>query len=599
MSGREQINEAFERPIDIYPADCGPPDPAPDDPGIGHNGPPDDPDLDPEIELAKECATLPANDYGNGKRFSKYFGENLAFVPRVGWFCWDRRAWVQDDDDLEVRRLSQQVGGMITKEAEHINLEDWEIAEIELADGAHDAAREIIKIPSAKRTESQAERLAELKDLAGRADDLNTKLRKMRAGHHSHAKGAGNSGPINNMMGEAKVDLYVTLKRFNADPLMINTENCVIRFDTALNAVGVPTAFMETLPHDRDLYLSKMMPVEHDPAATCPTFLQFLETVQPSVEMREFLQRWFGYSLTGLTTEQKLVFFYGGGRNGKSTLVDLVADMMGPYATTVPIESLTGSDTRKGADATPDLVRLPGARMVRASEPEQGTKMKEAQIKALTGGEAILVRRMMQEFVEVNPEFKLTISGNHRPEIRGGDDGIWRRMLLVPWDVQIPQDQVDKMLGKKLWAERSGVLNWMLEGLRKWIDSGLMIPDEITDATTEYRDENDHPLAFLKSCCEVTGLKDDFLRARDMNDNFNFWMRNKGEREWGARTVSNHFIYKAKFYKSEAGRTFAHDKSNNTGYRGIKLKQEFIDLRAEADQDARGFGAPPPEPDVF
>jgi putative DNA primase/helicase len=225
--------------------------------------------------------------------------------------------------------------------------------------------------------------------------------------------------------------------------------------------------------------------------------------------------------------------------------------------------------------------------------------MKEATIKTLTGGEAILVRRMMQEFVEVNPEFKLTISGNHRPEIRGGDDGIWRRMLLVPFDVQIPEADVDKLLGKKLWAERSGILNWLLDGTRKWLESGLMIPAEISDATTAYRDENDLPLAFLKTCCEVTGEKDDFIRARDLNETFNFWLSNKGEREWGSRTISNKFIYKAKFFTSADGKKFGHDKSNNTGYRGLKITQEFLDLKAESEQEARGFGGAASPPDVY
>lgn len=131
--------------------------------------------------------------------------------------------------------------------------------------------------------------------------------------------------------------------------------------------------------------------------------MRFLERIQPEPEMRAFLQRWFGYSLTGLTNEQKLVFLHGGGRNGKSTLVDLVAKMMGEYATSMPIETLTGSETRKGSDATPDLVRLPGARMVRASEPEKGVQFKEALIKLLTGGEPIMVRRMRRNSLKSIP----------------------------------------------------------------------------------------------------------------------------------------------------------------------------------------------------
>jgi len=112
-------------------------------------------------------------------------------------------------------------------------------------------------------------------------------------------------------------------------------------------------------------------------------------------------------------------------------------------------------------------------RQVRSAEPEKGQNLKEGFIKAITGGEEFLVRRMQQEFIEVTPEFKLTISGNHKPEIRGTDAGIWRRVLLVPFMVSIPDEDVDALLPKKLWEERAGILNWMLAGLEKWLTDGL------------------------------------------------------------------------------------------------------------------------------
>jgi putative DNA primase/helicase len=398
------------------------------------------------------------------------------------------------------------------------------------------------------------------------------------------------------MLREAQVDLYQPLTRLNDDPLMINTETCVVRFRVELDPRSQKKKVIrETLQHARDQFLSKMMAVGYEPKAKCPDFDRFLISIQPEPEKREFLQRWCGYSLSGLTTEQKLCFFFGGGRNGKSTIVDLLAKMMAAYATTVPIESLAGSDQRKGSDATPDLVRLPGARMVRSAEPEKGQKLKEGFIKAITGGEEFLVRRMQQEFVEVTPEFKLTISGNHKPEIRGTDAGIWRRVLLVPFLVSIPDEDVDALLPKKLWEERAGILNWLLDGLEKWLNDGLKIPQEILDATEEYREESDPMLVFINNCCTVDGDPDVFTRSRELIDAFNWWYVDAGKGDaWTSKTVSRQFSDKSKFHKTSDGKGFTAAKVSDTGYRGIRLSAEFIQRREGAEVDARyGMQDPP------
>lgn len=547
------------------------------------------PPCDPDEALANECALHPLNDFGNGKRFGGYYGDECMFVPRVSWFVWEGRLWAQDDDQLEVRRFAQKVSAKIAREAQYIRLEEWEEMQVEAGDQAREEVAEIKETAPSKRTDEQKARLRDLQKVVDRSDDLKKKLASLRRGHHSHAKSAGDTSRINNMMREAQVDLYQPLTRLNEDPLMINTETCVLRFRVELDPrTQKKRVIRDVLEHARDQYLSKMMAVEFDPDAGCPDFEKFLCSIQPDPELREFLQRWFGYCLSGLTTEQKLCFFYGEGRNGKSTIVDLIAKMMAAYATTVPIESLAGSDQRKGSDATPDLVRLPGARMVRAAEPERGQKLKEGFIKAITGGEEILVRRMQQEFVEVTPEFKLTISGNHKPEIRGTDKGIWRRVLLVPFLVSIPDEDVDALLPQKLWAERVGILNWLLEGLEKWLESGLMIPQEILDATEEYREESDPMLVFINTCCEVTGDPNVFTRSRDLIDAFNWWYVDAGKGDaWTSKTVSKHFSDKSKFHKTPDGKGFTAAKVSDTGYRGIRLSPEFVQLREDAQANAK------------
>jgi len=583
------VNKAFEGADEIYPAGAGPDDGRANPRTPLDNGP-DAPGIDPAELLAQECALFPLNDYGNGKRFTAYFGQDVLYVPRVGWFVWDGRCWTQDDDQLEVRRVAQQVSAKVTGEAGFIRLEDWEASLVADGELAREAAQEIRQTPAAKRTAEQKALLKDYDDQVERADDLKKKLASLRKGHHSHAKAAGNTNPINNMMREAQVDVYKPLKALNANKVMFNTGNCVLSFrELEKHPVTGKRAFtLEREDHCRDLYLTKMMQVEYDPAATCPQFEAFLASVLPAPELREFIQRWFGYSITGLTTEHKLAFLYGSGRNGKSTLLELIARIMGAYAASVPIESLSGTEQRKGSDATPDLVRLPGARLVRASEPERGTKMREALIKQLTGGADILVRRMMQEFVEVTPEFSLTIDGNYKPEIRGTDNGIWARVLLVPFLVSIPKEEIDPLLPEKLWVERAGIFNWLLDGCKAWLERGLMVPQIITDATQVYREESDPILEFIQGCCEVTGSDEDFTRAKDMNEAFLWWQGNTSSSDpWGKRTIFNHLKDKTDFFKTAEGKSFKHDKSNNTGWRGIKLTDDFRARRQDDEAERR------------
>ncbi|MGK7753765.1 phage/plasmid primase, P4 family [Roseovarius sp. C03] len=584
MSAPQDIKAMFQNAEEIYPADHA-----------GGEGPPPEPPEEEPIEA--RCAHYPQNDRGNGQRFVAYYGEDTLFAPRVGWHTWTGQVWRLDDDKLDVRRMAQKVSERILDEIVWIAADDTERAAMDEGDAAAEKLAEIEKkdeLLAADRKEIRA-----LRPIVERGQAARAEIGKRKRGHRSHAKGSGNSGSINNMLIEASVDVAVPVEDMNADKLAINTRSGLVRLveredvhESAWKGAPVKVWSYELLPHDRAHYISKIMPVEFIPDAPRPVFDKFLARVQPDPDLRDFLKRWFGYSITGLTGEQKLVFMHGQGRNGKSTLVDCIAEIMADYATTLPIETLIGAEQRKGSDATPDLVRVPGARMIRASEPEEGKRMKEAFIKQITGGEAMLIRKMQQEFIEIKPEFKLTIQGNHKPEIHGGDDGIWRRMLLVPFDVQIPEEEVDRLLGARLREEAPGIFNWMLEGAIEYLQDGLQIPDAIRAATADYRSESDPVGVFLKEECVISGLERDEIPARDVIDAFILTQQDDEGNNFTPRRVSK--LFKAKsggaVRNPDTGAKFEWKKTNGRAvYRGLCFNPSIAARLAEWREQQR-FG---------
>lgn len=573
MSGLDEMRAVLGSPQDVtlppemQPADDGG-EAAPGDPGWGEAAgmddipdglfpiPPDRDALPPEpTEGGPEFfASLPLNDIGNGRRFSGHFGEDLMWVPRVGWFTWTGQVWAKDPDGLAVRGMAQKVSALIIAEAAHL------------------------RPPAA-----QAARMSE--------DEIGKWLAQRVGQHLRHAKNAGNSGPIDSMMKEASVGLAVALDALDVAALDVNTESGVLRFSVDRSGDQVPIARVELLAHDRALRMTKMMPVRwHPGGAPCPRFDAFLRRIQPDPLMRAFLQRWFGLSMTGITI-QKLAFLYGTGANGKSVLVDLIARILGDYAASAKIESLTGTNRRGGGDATPDLVPMIGARFLRTSEPDEGMRWQEGLIKELTGGEPILVRALHSDFVEVRPKFNLTISGNHKPDIRGTDDGIWRRLLLVPFEEkipkaeQIPKDELDEIL----FAERDGVFAWMVEGLLDYLEAGLQEPAQVLAATAEFREESDPLGAFLTLCCVVSGDASDRISAKDLVEGFNYWRASDGAGEWRPNTVAKRLKgEKADKWRHPAtGRSFTAQKISSTWYVGIRFTDMFKHSLAMAVRDPK------------
>jgi putative DNA primase/helicase len=610
VTGLEAIRAAFAAAEAVPPLEGL--DPRPPDPG---SDPPPDPDPGPGYApeesgadarpIEAECAALPLNDLGNGKRFVAHFGRDVIRVPRFGFCVWTGKKWQVDEEDTRgnspgVRRLAQQISPAIERELPFVALPDWQRRDL---DGLAAAQAEVKRLEAEEEPDLAALRAAEARVSAGQA--AQGALGRLRAEHRRFAKSTGNSGKIDSMLKEAAVDLIVDLDRLDAEPLAVNCQTGLLRFSVESDPESgmSKVARVECIAHAREHYATKIMPVAYEPGAPRPRFDAFLARIQPDPDMRAFLQRWFGLSMTALTFEQKLAFLHGAGANGKSVLVDTIARVLGDYATTAKIESLTGTNRRGGGDATPDLIPLIGARMVRASEPEEGARLQEGLIKEMTGGEPILVRQLHADFVEVTPQFKATLSGNHKPDIRGTDDGIWRRVLLVPFDQQIPEAERDPGLPEKLWQERDGIFDWLVEGLLAYLEGGLAPPAAVTDATREYREESDPVGAFLAECCEVRG-EEGFTEARALVEAFHFWLAGRGEGRWTDRTVALRLKDKAGRWRDpRTGQTFQAVKRSRSGYSGIAITEIFQKrMQNETAGDGyapRGGSSSAPDPGDF
>jgi putative DNA primase/helicase len=281
--------------------------------------------------------------------------------------------------------------------------------------------------------------------------------------------------------------IAATTDQWDADPWLLNTPGGVVDFRTGRARPAIPGD-----------YQTKITAVA--PGGECPIFRAFLRQIAGEDEGLElFVQRMLGYALTGSTREHALFFLYGTGANGKSVLTSTVAGVLGDYHRTSAIETFTATNQDRHPT---DLAGLRGARLVTATETEEGRRWAESKIKVLTGGDPISARFMRQDFFEYVPQFKLIIAGNHKPGLRSVNEAIRRRFHLVPFTVTIPPEERDRELSEKLKAEWPGILTWMIEGCRSWQDQGLDPPEAVTEATEAYLEAEDAMGAWIEECCE-------------------------------------------------------------------------------------------------
>lgn len=306
-----------------------------------------------------------------------------------------------------------------------------------------------------------------------------------------------------------EMDIVTVTTDYDRDPWLFNVQNGVIDLRTG-----------KLLPHNRKQLHSKISSVTYDPTATCPMFDKFLnEIMDGDAEMISFLAAATGYSLTGDIKEQATFFSHGNGQNGKSVLNNVVKNIMGDYAEVASFDTFVVKKNDNGPKN--DLAKLVGARLVFASESKEGQSLDEALIKSVTGGEEITVRFLHKEYFSYTPQFKVWMSSNNKPAIRGTDWGIWRRMKLIPFEVTIEEKQKDKFLGSKLRKEASGILNWMLKGLEHYREGGLVSPEKVKAATRQYKDSQDVVGQFLQAKCVLGSHAE--IRGSELYANYKRW----------------------------------------------------------------------------
>jgi putative DNA primase/helicase len=496
--------------------------------GMGAGASADDGDID------LSCAFLPRTDLGNAERFIKRHGDSFLYVEQWGWLAWDGKRWNIHEADAILARAVHQTIKDIRREAKAYKASEFDFF-IEKKKGA------------------------EIWD----SDKLVGWCLASQSSPH-----------ISCVARIVQSHLTASSDSFDADPMAMNVDNGTLRF-----AVHDSDDYVTFHPHRRADRMTKITPVAFDKAAASALYDKFLNRVQPDDKMQRHLHAWGGVSLTGRQVA-KLSFWYGTGRNGKSTLTDIWAHVMGDYAQTIPIESfLDQGRTRRGGEASPDIAALPGVRCLRTSEPEKGSKLAESLVKLVTGGEPLRARHLNRDFFEFRPVFKLTMQGNYKPRIDGTDEGMWARMLLVPWMVMIPEEERDTSLPDKLRAEAPGILNRLLDGLRYYMDHGLTPPDEVIEATAEYRDDSDPIGRFLKECV-VLHPEDPAKRVAGLELYlvYKAWCKTMGERRWSPKSFSrglqDHGIIRL--------------KSSQIFYLGIEMGKHESDFSGQGFEEEGG-----------
>lgn len=394
-----------------------------------------------DLRLAKK----PLNDLGNSERLEARFGRNLLFVFEIGRHYYTGSHWSAKTGDKEWALAAQKIAAaMMWREA----------AELE---GDPDGI--------------DPKRLKEFRDFAAES---------------------GNRARINAMQGLLEPRVQVRVEDLDPDPFLFNVQNGTLELGSKSDRLAVRLRRHARLDH-----ITRIAPIGYDPEAECPLFRAFLDQIMPDREVQDWLQRWFGYCLSADYGEHKLAVFWGEGRNGKGVLTKLMQWLLGDYGAVVQFQSFVDAGQRRGGEPTPDLAKLTGVRGVFASEAKSGARLDDGLIKQLTGGDPAAVRKLNREFFDLAPTFKINLICNNKPQIRDTTHGMWSRVMLVPFGVTIPEQLIDPGLLDKLKAEGPGILNWCLDGFRRWREAGLSAPQAILAATADYRSESDRIGQFI------------------------------------------------------------------------------------------------------
>lgn len=438
------------------------------------------------------------DDTGNAERFKDLNGEILRYsYVRKSWFFYSGKIWCADQEG-KIKKLADETIEKMKQERVHVP-----------EDGNEE---DVIKL------------------------------------FQRHIKSTRNHNGKTNMIKESEHLLSVSTEQFDNDLHLFNVQNGYLDLKNGV-----------LLPHEREKFFTKLSNVEYTNKADCPMWESFLNQIfNNDQDLIEYIQRAVGYSLSGSTEEQMMFILYGNGRNGKSVFLDILNEIFGSYATNIQPQAIMVK--QQSSNANPDIAKLAGARLVTTTEPNEGQRFDEGLIKQLTGGDRVTARFLYEDEFEFTPQFKLWMATNHKPFIRGTDDGIWRRMAIIPFNVQIPEHKVDKKLTHKLKREINAILHWCLEGYLNWQQHGLKEPNVVKLQRDEYRTEMDSIEAFIQECCDVESHYS--VKATDIFQSYDNWARDNNEYKMSS----------TKFGR-ELSKKFTKFRSNGTYYKGIGIRK--------------------------
>ncbi|MCW5976936.1 MAG: hypothetical protein KIT09_02610 [Bryobacteraceae bacterium] len=409
------------------------------------------------------------NDHGNAERLIALHGADLRYCYAFRkWLVWDGRRWAVDD------------GGRAEKLAKETALEFV----------------------------SQSMRIG------------NKEIEKF-------AKQTLDDRRISTMLSSAHCELPIAPESLDAHPHLLNVANGTLDLRTG-----------ELSRHHRQHFITKLVDYDYHAGAQCPMFLQFLarimgvnggaseQALSRADSLMRYLQKAFGYSLTGNTSEKAVFLCYGGGNNGKTTLLSLFRDLAPEYSVLLQIDTLMVRQESNNTQA--DLADLRGARFVMTSETEEGQRLAEGKLKRITQGMGrIKAVRKYENPIEFSESHKLWMDCNHRPIVKGTDNAIWNRLHLIPFTVTIADDEIDRDLKSKLLAEAEGILAWAAAGAVRWYAEGLGRPPEVDEAVRDYREEMDQFGRFIAECCIVGDFAQ--IKARSLYQAYRKWADESGE----------------------------------------------------------------------
>lgn len=331
-----------------------------------------------------------------------------------------------------------------------------------------------------------------------------------------HARRSENRPRIEAMISEARPMRACTPAQFDQGSWLLNVANGTIDLRTA-----------ELGHHRREDLITRVIEINYDPDAKCPRFKRFLKEVfKRHPDIVPFIQKATGYSLTGVTTEECIFLLHGTGRNGKGTFIKSIAGILSDYAGTADFKTFAS----RGVDRGPrdDVANMRGKRFIAAQESHEGAGLAESLIKWLTGGDRVSARRLYENSFEFEPTHKIWLATNHKPRIRGADDGIWSRIKLIPFEVSF-EGREDKGLKEELKNELPGILAWAVRGCSRWQEIGLRFPESVRNATAEYRSESDQVGLFLAAECDLDAPPTSRVRASALFSAYKAWCDRNGE----------------------------------------------------------------------